>query len=213
MRSLLPFTLLVLVGCAKSEPAERVDPGMVRLSTDRVVKTGAVGEGKWETAATYVLVDAENASDGDLLVTLAGSLVDAAGKELAPLRPESLFVPRGGTRTFALVDEQNQARPEATGAKVEVRGAVVPRWKPMVTISEPSIFDDRGKVMIAAKVTNDADRPGTVIVFAGFHDADGRPMARQFEVLEMGAGITQVVRFVGPDGSRRGYLFLGDAVF
>lgn len=212
MRSLL-VTLLVVAGCAKSEPAERVDPGLVRLSTDRVVKTGSVGEGKWETAATYLLVDAQNASERDLLVTLRGTLVDAAGADVAPLRAESLFIPRGGTRTFALVDDANQARPSATDAKVEVIGAMVPRWKPKVTLSQPNIFDDRGKVIIAANVTNDADRPGKVIVFAGFHDADGRPMARQFELLEMGAGITQVVRFVGPEGSRKGYLFLGDAVY
>jgi hypothetical protein len=214
VRSLLLLLLVpIAAGCARREPAERLDPGQVRLSTDRVLRTGPVGEGRWETRATFVLIDAENRSASDLLVTLEGTLQDGAGAAVGRLRAESLWVPRGGRRTFALVDAEHQERPTATGAQVTVAGAMVPRWAPRVRIHDAHIFDDRGRVMIAARVTNDADRPGAQIVFAAFHDAEGRPMARPHEVLQLGAGISRVVRFVGPEGSRTGYLFLGDATF
>lgn len=214
MRSLL--ILLVLGGvaaCKQSEPVERADPGLVRISTDRVIRTGPVGEGEWATQATSVLVDAENNADRDLFVTLGGALTDAAGAEVGALRPESLLIPKGGRRTFALVDAQDAPRPAATGARIEVLGAVGPRWTPRTRIHDAHIFDDRGRVMIAASVTNEADRRAVQIVFAGFHDAEGRPMARPFEVLEMGAGVTQTVRFVGPEGAKTAYLFLGDATY
>jgi len=205
--------LAILVGCSKSEPAEKVDPDLVRISQDRVVRHDQVGEGSFETRATYVLVDVENTSNSDLFVTLDGTLIDAAGAEVGPLRAESLRLPEGGRRTFALVDEDNAERPAATDARLEVIGAVVARWSPTTRIQDANVFDDHGKVIAAASVTNGADRPGKIIVLAGFHDAAGKPVARPFTVLEMGAGITQTVRFVGPDGSKTGYIFLGDAVY
>jgi hypothetical protein len=82
-----------------------------------------------------------------------------------------------------------------------------------VRIHDVKVFDDRGRVMLAGNVTNEADRPGKIIVLAGFHDASGAPMSRPFIVLELGSKITDTVRFVGPEGSKTGYLFLGDASF
>jgi hypothetical protein len=38
-------------------------------------------------------------------------------------------------------------------------------------------------------------------------------MARPFVLLEMGSKITETVRVVGPEGSKTGYLFLGDTTF
>lgn len=205
--------LAILVGCARSEPAVKVDPDLIRISPSQVVRHDQVGEGKFETRATYLLVDAENTSETDALVTLAGDLVDASGATVGTLRPESVRIPRGGTRTFALVDDRNLERPAATAAKLHVRGAVVPKWVPSVEIHDVKVFEDRGKVMVAGNVTNRADRPGKIIVFAGFHDAEGNPMSRPFILLELGKGITDTIRFVGPEGSKTGYLFLGDATF
>jgi hypothetical protein len=205
--------LAILVGCARSEPARQVDPDLIRISPEHLIRHDQVGEGKFETRATYVLVDAENQADTDALVTLAGTLVDADGATVGTLRPESIRIPRGGRRTFALVDDQNAERAGATEARFEVRGAVVPRWTPSVRIHDVKVFDDRGKIVLAGNVTNEADRPGKIIVLAGFHDADGRPMARPFVLLEMGSKITETVRVVGPEGSKTGYLFLGDTTF
>jgi hypothetical protein len=205
--------LAILVGCARSEPATKIDPQLIEISPVPVIRHDQVGEGKFETRATYVLVDAKNTSDSDALVTLTGTLHDAGGAPLGTLRPESVRIPRGGTRTFALVDDRNQERPTATRATLAVRGAVVPKWTPSVEISDVEVFDDRGRVIVAGNVTNRADRPGRIIILAGFHDAAGAPMSRPFEVLEMGSGITRTIRFVGPEGSKTGYLFLGDATF
>ena len=200
-------------GCKATERTPPVDSGLIRVSTDVVVKSGAVGEGEWQTSATYVLVDADSEAATDLLVTLGGELKDAGGATVGTLRPESIYMPKGSKRTFALVDDRDAPRPAATTATIRVLGAVEPKWRPTVTIRDAHLFDDLGKPVIAASVTNDADRPGRMIVFAAFHDADGRPAARQFDVLEMGSKITHTVRFVGPQGARTAYLFLGDASY
>jgi len=215
VRSLLIVAGLSIgaAGCTRAERTEQVDPGLVHVSTDVVIKSGSVGEGRWETSATYALVDADNAAATDLLVTLDGELRDAGGAKVGTLRPESLYMPKGSKRTFALVDDRNAPRPAATTAAIRVIGAVEPRWRPTVTIRDAHLFDDLGKPIIAASVSNDADRPGKVIVFAAFHDTDGRPAARQFDLLELGGKITRTVRFVGPAGARTAYLFLGDATY
>ena len=214
--SVIGLGLIVMAfsgACSKGKPADHGDVSQIRLAEHAVIATDLVGHDEWEQRATFALVDADNLSTGELVVTLSGLLVDANGGTVGSLRPESLRIPPGGKRTFALVDSENAERPGAVAAKVEVRGAVVPRWQPTVRISDGHVFDDRGKVMIAASITNQADRPGKTIIFAGFHDADGQPMERQHVVLEMGPEMTQTVRFVGPQGSKTGYLFLGDASY
>ncbi len=207
--------LIALLGasCAKSRSD---DPGLakeVRISPLQTIRTDLVGHSEWERRATFVMVDADNLSTGELHVTLAGTLVDAGGRKVGALRPESLRIPPGGKRTFVLVDDQDSERPDAATAKIEVRGASPPRWEPSVRIEDGHIFNDHGKVMVAADVTNEADRPGKVLVFAGFHDADGKPLQRQHVVLPLGPEVTQTVRFVGPEGAKTGYLFLGDSSY
>ncbi len=46
-----------------------------------------------------------------------------------------------------------------------------------------------------------------------FHDARGQPMTRPFQLLEVGARDRRVVQFVGPEGSTRGTIFVGDTVY
>jgi hypothetical protein len=215
VRSLLILAALSLgsVACKKADKPAEVDPGLVSVTGDAVLQQGSVGEGKWETSATYALVDADNIAGHDLLVTLGGELRDKDGKTIGTLRPESLYMPKASKRTFALVDSKNQPRPEAVRAEIKVMGAMEPKWRPTVTLRDAHLFEDHGKPVIAATVTNGADRPGKIIVFAAFHDAEGRPAARQFDILEMGSQISRTVRFVGPDGARTAYLFLGDATY
>ncbi len=212
-RSLVIAVGLALLACDRRAPPEPIDPALVKISTDRVVRHGDVGHDQWERPATYVIVDADNAAQVDLVVTLGGALTDAAGASIAPLRPESLRLPAGARRTFVLIDARDTARPEATGATVEVRGVMAATWQPTAHLSDGYLHDDHGKAMVSASLTNDADRPGKLIVFGAFHDADGRPMQRQYLVAELGPQITQVVRFVGPPGSTKGVIFLGDASY
>jgi hypothetical protein len=209
VRSLL--VLLLVAGCTKSDGPAPVPEGLVRVSDDVVVRTDAVGPD--QVQVTYVLVDAQNISDRDLSITLGGDLTDAAGTVVSHLRPESLRMPAGASRTFVLLDDKDQARPRASGATIFVRGAVAPTWKPTVVITEPNAFDDHGKVMVAANVVNQAARPGRVLVLAGFHDKDGRPVQRQFDLVELAANETKVVRFIGPEGATKGAIWLGDSTY
>jgi hypothetical protein len=225
VRSLL-LLAIVAVGCTKADAPQKVPEGLVRVSDEHVVgRTATVGEGRdhyddqyvthqkgavFAQSATFALVDAQNISDHDLLITLGGELIDARGATVSSVRPESLRVPSGASRTFVLVDDTDQPRPTATGAKVVVRGAVPPTWSPTVTLSDGHTFDDHGKVMVAASVHNEADREGSVIVLAGFHAGD-QPVARQFDLLRLGPKETKVVRFTGPEGATTGVIWLGDS--
>ena len=224
VRSLLFVALLA--ACTRTEAPPEVDPGLVRVSDDVVVRTDTVGEGRdqfdddgvvhqkgdiFAKSATFVLVDAQNTSDHDLLITLGGDLINSGHAKISSLRPESLRLPKGASRTFVLVDGEDQPRPDATGAKIFVRGAVAPTWSPTVSLSDGHSFDDHGKVMVAANVHNDADREGQVIVMAAFHDAGGKPVVRQFDLVKLAAGETKVVRFIGPEGATVGTIYLGDS--
>jgi hypothetical protein len=60
---------------------------------------------------------------------------------------------------------------------------------------------------------NDADRNGNVMVIATFYGDDGRPMTRPFSVLWIRAKGDQPIQFVGPPGSTRGTIFIGDTAF
>ncbi len=204
---------IVSAACSHGAPAEQVDPGLVKISTERVIRHGEVGHDEWAREATYVLVDADNTARSDLFVTLGGTLRDADGRELGALRPESLRMPPGSRRLFVLVDASDTARPDAATADVVVKGAAVPTWQPTAHLADGYLHHDQGKALLAANLTNDADRGGRVIVFGAFYDAAGRPLQRQFTVAEIGAKVTQVVRFVGPEGSTKGAVYLGDATY
>lgn len=204
------------VACEKrSSRADReVDPSL--LEVDRaglVLRTGTVGVGDEKPSATFVLVDAHNTADRPLMVTLGGNLVDAAGKPVGTLRPDSLWVPADGIRTFALVERDLKA-PEAAGAEVEVVGAFPAEHDPAMYVDDSGgAFLDQGRVVVNGNVVNTAERAGKVIVIAGFYDAEGRLLERPFQVLVVGPGAKRAVQFVGPEGSRKGYMFIGDAVF
>lgn len=197
------------VGCTKPDAPPEVPPGLVRVSDDVVVRTDTVGYGKDARSATFVLVDAENLTDHDLLITLGGEWIGAKGG----LRPESLRMPAGASRLFVLVDDHDGEQKAATGAKVIVRGAVPPSWEPPVTLTDGHAFDDHGKVMLAANLNNTVEREGTVIVMASFHDANGKPVVRKFDVVHLDPKETKVVRFVGPDEATKGTIYLGDSTY
>jgi len=199
--------------CRRSEPARSLELGLIRVSSDARMRTDTVGDGAFQDTATFVLVDAENRAAEGAHVTLGGALVDAAGADAGTLKPQSLWIPAGGSRTFALVDAERRSRPSAKSARIEVRGALVPPDPPRAHIEELHSFVDQDRVIVQAYLVNDAERIGQVVVIGAFHDDANRPMTRPFEIIEVAARSREVVRFIGPPRSKRGTIFVGDVVY
>jgi len=204
---------LGLAGCGHRKPARNLDLDQIRISSDVRLRTDTVGDGKFASTASFVLVDAENAAAEGAHVTLGGELTDASGATVGQLRSQSLWIPPHDARTFALVDSQRVARPTATAVRIKVRGAVIPDEPPRARIADLHSFDDRGKIVVQAYLVNAADRPGQIMVIGSFHDAHGQPMTRPFQLIEIAANDRRVVQFVGPEGSTRGSIFVGDTVY
>lgn len=200
-------------GCSHSKPARNLDLDLVQVSPNARLRTDTVGDGKFASNASFVLVDAENTASEGAYVTLGGELTDAAGAQVGELRSQSLWVPAHEDRTFALVDTERLARPTAGAARIKVRGALVPDEPPRAHIADLHSFDDRGKIVVQAYLVNAADRPGQIMAIASFHDAHGQPMTRPFQLYDVPARDRLVVQFVGPEGSTRGTIFIGDTVY
>lgn len=211
MRAIM--VLLGLAACEAPRSARSIDPDLVKVLPDARLHTDTVGEGKFAEQATFVLVDAENTGRDGAEITLAGELDDADGKLVSKLKAQSLYVPPGEQRTFALVDLERKPRPDAKTAKIMVRGARIPPSPPRLTVDHVREIEDNGKVVVQAIVGNDADRVGNFMVIASFHDATGTPMTRPFSMIRIDAHQTQGVQFVGPEGSKHGAIFVGDAVY
>jgi hypothetical protein len=206
------WILLALASCAKGKPLRNLDLDVVRVTEARL-RTDTVGEGPFESVATFVLVDAENTANQGAYITLGGELESADKVKVGELKTQSLWIPPGGSRTFALVDLEHQPRPTAAAAKIKVRGAHVPETPPAAHVDELREVDDYGKMVVQGTLVNDADRPGQVMVIASFHDADGRPMTRPFTMMTVEPKTRVPLQFVGPQGSKHGTIFVGDAIF
>lgn len=202
-----------LGACRKSSGARELDHGAIRVTSDARMRTDTVGEAPHASTATFVLVDAENTATEGAYVTLGGALTDDAGVVVGHLKPQSLWIPGGDRRTFALVDAERVPRPASTSARIEVRGAVIPTSPPPARIEQLHAFDDDGRIVVQAVLVNDADRIGRIIVIASFHGADGRPMTRPFQEVAIDRKQTRPVQFVGPKGSTKGTIFVGDVVY
>lgn len=177
------------------------------------VATGPVGAGEEQREATFVLVDVINDSEVDVMVTLRGALVDDTGVAVGTLTEQALRIPaRGGRRTFAMVDSEAEARPGATSARLTVFGAAEMRAPAPVVITDGHVYDDRGRAVVAGYVVNETDQEISAVVIGGFYDEDGRPMKRPSTAFRLAAGGKRGVQFVGPDGSRSAYLFVGETV-
>lgn len=215
----------------KSTPKRELDLALIEVQGAHM-RTDTVGDGQFTDTATFVLVDAKNTAAEGAYVTLAGELVDAGGAVVGTLVTQSLWIPAGEVRTFALVDTERKPRPTAKSARAKVRGAsVFPA--PLARIEELHTFDDHGKLVLQAYLVNDADRDGKIVVIGAFHDASGRPITRPFNVVKIGAkqdpatpgncpdadedNLPMVskcpIRFIGPPGATRGMIFVGDTVY
>lgn len=204
--------VLALVACSTREKADHIDLDLIRIVGEARMRTDTVGDGKTASTSSFVLVDAENTSPTGVYVTLGGSWTDASGNAVAPLKPQSLWIPPSQTRTYALVDNARKPRPTATSAKLEVRGALIAP-PPRAQITDVHVFDDHGKSVIQAQLANEADRLGHVIVIASFHDKDGTPMTRPFTLYDLNPKQKVTVQFVGPEGSTRAQIYIGDETY
>ncbi|MEO7097624.1 MAG: hypothetical protein ABI175_30460 [Polyangiales bacterium] len=214
MRAPLLLIAAALLGaCSKSKPARQLDLDSVRVTSDARLRTDTVGDGKFAETATFVLVDAENTAPEGAYVTLGGDLTASGGEVLGHLKPQSLWIPAGERRTFALVDTERVPRPASTSARIVIRGAMVPDEPPRARITDQHVFDDYGKTVVQANVVNDADRMGQVMVIASFHDGNGLPMTRPFQMIELDRKQAVPIQFVGPQGSKTGTIYVGDVIY
>lgn len=214
MRAPLLLIAAALLGaCSRSKPARQLDLDAIRVTSDARLRTDVVGDGKFAERATFVLVDAENTAPDGAYVTLGGDLTATGGEVLGHLKPQSLWIPAGERRTFALVDTERQPRPTSASARIVVRGALVPDAPPTARITDLHVFDDYGKTVVQANLVNDAPRMGQIMVIASFHDAEGRPMTRPFQMIEIDGKQTRPVQFVGPQGSKSGTIYVGDVIY
>lgn len=211
--TLLLAMVAVLGACSERTPQRELSLDAIRVTGDFKVRTDTIGDGGHATTATFLLVDAENTAGEGAYVTLAGALVDAGGATVGQLKPQSLWIPPGERRTFALVDTERVPRPTSTSARIEVKGAKIPPDPPRARIEQLHVFDDYGKAVVQANLVNDAARPGRIMVIAAFHDANGQPMTRPFEMMPIGGKQTRPLQFVGPPGSKTGTIFVGDVVY
>lgn len=203
--------LVALAGCAKRE-SRQLDLDLVRVTSDARLRTDTVGDGKFTDLATFVLVEAENTAKEGAYVTLGGELADESGTRVSELRAQSLWIPAGELRTFALVDKQRKPRPSAKAAKIYVRGAKLGK-PPPATVHGLRAIDDHGKAIVQATVKNEAGRGGNIMVVASFYGPDGKPMTRPFSMLWVDKNGELPVQFVGPPGSTRGTIFIGDVAY
>ena len=202
-------------GCEREgwKPKEADRRQIVVDGTNMTLQTGSVGTGKHETEATYVLVDAKNPSDMDLSVTLGGQFLDKDDKVVGLMIRQSLRIPSKGVRTFALVNEERVANARATGATIEVTSAVQLDYEEQITITDLHEYKDGDRIVVKGYVRNTVGRIGRAVVFATFYDAKGRPMKRPSTVFRLERKAKRGVQFVGPPGSVRATLSVGDIVY
>ena len=212
MRWLL-VVLLPLVACGKSGGPRKLDPDLVKVSSDARMRTDTVGDGEFTDTATFVLVDAENTSGDGAYITLGGELTDERGAKVSDLTLVSLWIPAHDSRTYALVDTERKPRPTATAARIHMRGAQIPSAPPTAHIEDVHSFDDHGRIVINGTLVNEADRDGVMMVVASFHDADHRPIKRPVQMIDIAAKNSTTVQFIGPPGSKTGEIFVGDMAY
>lgn len=209
---ILLMAVALAAGCKHSDPPKHLRFEDIKVDHARL-RTDEVGIGKWAESSAYVLADAKNVASEGAYVTLAGEMLDASGQAISKLRPQSIWIPAGERRTFALVDAERKPRPEAKGARVFVRGALVPKTPPPAHVEELHTFDDHGQLVLQAYVVNTADRATTLTVLASFHDADDLPIQRPFALVKIGPSEKESVRFIGPKGAKKGLIYVGEAVY
>ena len=206
------WLLLVLLVACEDPSRRQLDLDLVHITGEGKLRTDVVGDAIQETA-TFVLVDAENAGREGAYVTLAGELADSTGTRVGDFKAQSLWIPAGESRTFALVDRERKPRPTAAQAKILVRSATIPEHPPPARVDQIREVPDNGNLVVQGVLHNEAARRGDIMVIGSFHGPDGRPMTRPFSIVKMPAGETRAVQFVSPPGAARGTIYVGDVSY
>jgi hypothetical protein len=202
--------VVALAACESSGGNRKLDLDHIRVTSDARLRTDTVGDGQFARQATFVLVDAENTSTDGAYVTLAGDLTNVVGKAVSEFKAQSLWIPAGETRTYALVDRAQEPHADASAAHVVVRSATIPGYGPPAHVDQIREIADNGKLVVQGVLHNDAPRRGEIEVIASFHGADHKPMTRPFTLLHVQAHTEQTVQFVSPPGAEHGTIFVGD---
>ncbi|HTM21177.1 MAG TPA: hypothetical protein VL172_11730 [Kofleriaceae bacterium] len=207
--------LVVLAGCpGKTVESRKLDPDRFVIDFDKLtLRTDVVGEAEFAAPATFVLIDVTNEAGVDADVDLGGDLIDKSGQILAPLKVASLRIPAGQKRTFALVDDAHQARPDATGAAVRIAVAHEATHPLPLSVERGTVHHNGDRLLASAIIRNLAERTAKVIVLGTFYDAQDRPLTRPFTVLQLDGKTSHPVEFSGPPGATKGYIFIGDSVW
>ncbi len=211
-RLVLTFALALVASCSSKKPRD-LDHSLIHVTGDARLRTDTVGDGKFAELSTFVLVEAENTATEGAYVTLGGELADEADHTVAILRAQSIYVPAGATRTFALVDKERKPRPTAKAARIRVRGARLAAMPPPAHVEGLREVPDGDKTVVQGVVKNDAARGGNIMVIATFYDRENKPMTRPFSLVWVEPNATQAMQFVGPPGSTRATMFVGDVVY
>ena len=204
--------LLALTACESASPRQ-LDLDRVRVTSDARLRTDTVGGEEFAETATFVLVDAENTATDGAYITLAGELSDGEDHVVGELKAQSLWIPGGETRTFALVDHERKPRPNAKAARIKVRSATIPDHPPPARVDHIREIEDNGKLVVQGKLHNEAARPGDIMVIASFHGPDGRPTTRPFSIVRVPANTDQDVQFVSTPGAKHGTIYVGDMTY
>lgn len=207
--------LALLGGCENQEGFKPSHVGRSALEVRRdgaTLVTGSVGSGKFEKTGTYVLVDVANPFSVAVIATLEGDLLDANGNKVGALNRDSLRIPTGAQRTFALVHHSGEV-PSAVSADIRVAHTQIAKYLPTIGMTDAHVYQDGDRVVVAANLHNNTDKETIVVVIAGFYDASGKIMRRPHTVLRIPSTVTHPARFVGPPGSKTGYLFLGEQIY
>lgn len=213
MRFVAVLALVCAFGACSKSKARQLDLDAIEIVGTPHLRTDTVGDGKFTDTSSFVLVDAKNNAGEGAYVTLAGSLTDDGDKVVGTLNPQSLWIPAHSIRTFAIIDSERKPRPASTSATILVRGAFIPKDPPRAVIEELTTYQDGDHTVVQGFVVNQAPRVGNLMVIASFHDKGDRPLTRPFSMVPVAANDKKPVQFVGPPGSVRGTIYVGDVVY
>jgi hypothetical protein len=202
---------LILAACSSSEkPGESVPTGVTIVAEAGLdVRQGQIGV-ESTLPGTWVYVEVENRTAEDRAVVVEGTFF-AGGKQLVTTASDSLRVPAGQRRVFALVS--NGPLPDATRAEVHVLKA------PAVPYPDPFAIEDLrfekvdGGTTAGAMVRNTLDAPSTATVVGVFYDAAGKVLSRPFVLMAFHGASGRPVLFQGPPGATRSFVFVATSTY
>ena len=195
--------LVALIGCQPAVVSREIDHDLIDVSPDAKLRTDTVGAGQWEDHSTFVLVDAKNRATEGAYITLSGELADGSGTVVGELRAQSLWIPAGEVRTFALIDRERKPRPTAAAARIHVRGAQVPVSPPTSYVDGIHERVDNGRIVVQGTLHNDAARPAQIMVIAIAVSSSASPPSWEMLRLIAGASHAASPALVGPSNMPR----------